>query len=67
MITAMTTPLAAVPFGRASARVEVDALMTRLTMDVILRTLFGRVTKPARPVRRRRRSAGRRCARCSCR
>ncbi|MEY4908348.1 MAG: hypothetical protein RL260_2066 [Pseudomonadota bacterium] len=32
----------AVPPGQASARVEVDALMTRLTMDVILRTLFGR-------------------------
>jgi cytochrome P450 len=31
----------AVPPGQASARVEVDALMTRLTMDVILRTLFG--------------------------
>lgn len=29
-----------VPAGQASARVEVDALMTRLTMDVILRTLF---------------------------
>jgi cytochrome P450 len=30
----------AVPAGQANARVEVDTLMTRLTMDVILRTLF---------------------------
>lgn len=32
---------AAVPPGAASAVVDMDALFTRLTMDVILRTLFG--------------------------
>jgi cytochrome P450 len=49
-----------------SASIDVDAFTTRITMDVILRTLFpmrARARKPARPRWRSARSPARACAR----
>lgn len=50
MVQAAQAGLArAVPDAAASARVDMDALFTHMTMDVILHTLFGSGTGGARP------------------